>query len=95
MRLNTSMSTVVENALFHIVNTCCNVSQVYKLNFFFIEIGNLALIRWFAPEGKKPSHFPSKSSFPFFGVELVLVEERPSLMVSCSLNHIRCSWIAQ
>ena len=49
--------------------------------YLFTETGSIALTRWFAPEGKKPSHFPSKSSFPFFGVEPVLVDERPGLTV--------------
>ena len=40
------------------------------------ETGSITITRWFAPEGKKPSQFPSKSSFPFFGVEPVLVDEK-------------------
>ena len=43
--------------------------------FFYTETGSIALTRWFAPEGKKPSHFPTKSSFPFLGVDPVLAEE--------------------
>jgi len=47
-----------------------------QVEFYFTETGSIAITRWFAPEGKKPSHFPAKSSFPFFGVEPYLIEEK-------------------
>ena len=64
----------------------CHAKGFYKINFYFTETGSIAITRWFAPEGKKPKHFPSKSSFPFFGVEPVLVEEKASLTV-CKLGN--------
>ena len=74
----------------YIIAVVYNHCNIYKascmFNFFsFTETGSIALTHWFAPEGKKPSHFPSKSSFSFFGVELVLV---------CNwLNHKPSSYI--
>ena len=53
--------------------------------FSFTETGSIAIIHWFAPKEKKPSHFPLKSSFPFFGVEPMLLEKQSSLMV-CTLH---------
>ena len=70
----------------------------------FTETGSIALTRWFAPEVKKPSHFPSKSSFPFFGVEPVLVEKssmvcrlnpRPSIYIDDLILQLECQLIGQ
>jgi len=55
-----------------------------QVRFCFTETGSIAITRWLAPEGKKPSHYPAKSSFPFFGVEPCLIEENPILEV-CNL----------
>ena len=70
----------------------------------FTETGSIALTRWFAPEVKKPSHFPSKSSFPFFGVEPVLVEKssmvcrlnpRPSIYIDDLILQLECQLLGQ
>ena len=60
--------------------TCLKVNST----FFSTETGSIGITHWLAPEGRKPKPFPSKSSFPFFGVEPVLVDEKPSLTV-CKL----------
>jgi len=70
----------------------------------FTETGSIAITRWFAPEGKKPSQFPSKSSFPFFGVEPVLVEKssmvcrlnlRPSIYIDDLILQLECQLLGQ
>ena len=65
--------------------------KVQILTFSFTETGSIAIIHWFIPEGKKPGHFPLKSSFPFFGVEPMLLEKQSSLMV-CTL-HVHVQFI--
>jgi len=59
-----------------------------KVRFFYTETGSISIINWFAPDGKKPSHYPAKSSFPFFGVEPCLIEENPILEVCNLLIYI-------
>ena len=58
-----------------------------QVEFYFTETGSIAITRWFAPEGKKPSHFPAKSSFPFFGVEPYLIEEKV-----CNFAYLDSKW---
>lgn len=63
-----------------------------KVRFFYTETGSISIINWFAPEEKKPSHFPAKSSFAFFGVEPCLIEENPILEVCNLLMYLDRKW---
>ena len=73
---------------------CAHPEDSLNFNFLsFTETGSIAIVHWFASKENKPDHFPLKSSFPFFGVEPMLLEKRSSLMV-CTL-HVHVQFVTK